>query len=197
MFRSRSWPAGRTRSKAGDARPAADPRHIGRSSCTARPSEEGDWRQALPPKRGSSLQQTAQIGIDRSCGGGVPQRVREAGETVQLIAPMGLRSTRTIARQREVGDGGTSSVSEPESLRKTHLTPRRRLQPSWDTLPWRQYTRSGLRNAIPIRALRKRRVLIQVVHCSFGCPRMHGLHRQANWRSGAVARPRQHSPSPR
>ena len=35
---------------------------------------------------------------------------------------MGLRSTRATARQREVSDGGTSNVSEPESLRKTHLT---------------------------------------------------------------------------
>jgi hypothetical protein len=26
-----------------------------------------------------------------------------------------------MARQREVSDGGTSNVSEPESLRKTHL----------------------------------------------------------------------------
>ncbi len=35
---------------------------------------------------------------------------------------MGLRSTRATARQRVVSDGGTSNVSEPESLRKTHLT---------------------------------------------------------------------------
>jgi len=35
---------------------------------------------------------------------------------------MGLRSTRATARQLEVSDGGTSNVSEPESLRKTHLT---------------------------------------------------------------------------
>jgi hypothetical protein len=39
---------------------------------------------------------------------------------------MGLRSTRATARQREVSDGGTSSVSEPESLRKTHLTSQQR-----------------------------------------------------------------------
>jgi hypothetical protein len=35
---------------------------------------------------------------------------------------MGLRSTRATARHRVVSDGGTSNVSEPESLRKTHLT---------------------------------------------------------------------------
>ena len=34
----------------------------------------------------------------------------------------GLRSTRATARHRVVSDGGTSNVSEPESLRKTHLT---------------------------------------------------------------------------
>ena len=41
----------------------------------------------------------------------------------QLIASMGLRSTRATARHREDPDGVTSNVSEPESLRKTHLTP--------------------------------------------------------------------------
>jgi hypothetical protein len=44
---------------------------------------------------------------------------------VQISASMGLRSTRATARQREVCDGGTSSVSEPESLRKTHLNSRK------------------------------------------------------------------------
>jgi len=38
------------------------------------------------------------------------------------MASMGLRRTRATARQLEVSDGGTSNVSEPESLRKTHLT---------------------------------------------------------------------------
>ncbi|MGB7987203.1 MAG: hypothetical protein WCF54_18720 [Terracidiphilus sp.] len=37
------------------------------------------------------------------------------------MASAGLRSTRATARQREVSEGGTSNVSEPESLRKTHL----------------------------------------------------------------------------
>jgi hypothetical protein len=41
-------------------------------------------------------------------------------------ASSGLRSTRTTARHADVwdaavSDGGTSNVSEPESLRKTHL----------------------------------------------------------------------------
>ena len=40
----------------------------------------------------------------------------------QLKASTGLRSTRETARQREVSEVGTSNVSEPESLRKTHLT---------------------------------------------------------------------------
>jgi hypothetical protein len=40
----------------------------------------------------------------------------------QLNESMGLRSTRTTARQREVPEAGTSNVSDPESLRKTHLT---------------------------------------------------------------------------
>jgi hypothetical protein len=40
----------------------------------------------------------------------------------QLNESMGLRSTRTTARQREVPEAGTSNVSVPESLRKTHLT---------------------------------------------------------------------------
>ena len=40
----------------------------------------------------------------------------------QLNESMGLRSTRTTARQREVPEAGTSNVSEPEALRKTHLT---------------------------------------------------------------------------
>ena len=52
---------------------------------------------------------------------------------VQLNASMGLRSTRATARQREIGDSGTSSVREPESLRKTHLTPRRHPQPKLRT----------------------------------------------------------------
>jgi len=41
---------------------------------------------------------------------------------VQLTASMGLRSTRDTARHLEISDGGTSSVSERESLLKTHLT---------------------------------------------------------------------------
>ncbi len=41
---------------------------------------------------------------------------------VQPTASRGLRSTRATARHLEISDGGTSNVSEPESLRKTHLT---------------------------------------------------------------------------
>jgi hypothetical protein len=75
---------------------------------------------------GNSIQQASQIGTLESCGSGEPQREQEAGRRAQLKASMGLRSTRATARQREVSDGGTSSVSEPEFLRKTHLSSRKR-----------------------------------------------------------------------
>jgi len=61
------------------------------------------------------------MGTDERCGRGEPQRTHEAGKRAQLMASAGLRSTRATARQREVSEGGTSNVSEPESLRKTHL----------------------------------------------------------------------------
>ena len=64
------------------------------------------------------------MGTEESCGRGEPQRTQGAGKRAQLTASMGLRSTRATARQREVSEGGTSNVSEPESLRKTHLTSR-------------------------------------------------------------------------
>jgi hypothetical protein len=35
---------------------------------------------------------------------------------------MGLRNTRTTARQREVSEGGRSNARKPELLLKTHLT---------------------------------------------------------------------------
>ena len=75
---------------------------------------------------GNSIQQASQIGTEESCGRGKPQREHEAGRRAQLKASMGLRSTRATARHREVSDGGTSIVSEPESLRKTHLSLRKR-----------------------------------------------------------------------
>src|SRR5581483_1339743 len=46
----------------------------------------------------------------------------EVGNRMQEMASMGLRSTRDTARHLEISDGGTSSVNELESLRKTHLT---------------------------------------------------------------------------
>ena len=67
------------------------------------------------------------VGIDRS-----PSMIKAArerlpvarfdGKRAQLTASTGLRRTRATARQREVSEVGTSNVSEPESLRKTHLT---------------------------------------------------------------------------
>jgi hypothetical protein len=61
------------------------------------------------------------MGTEENCGKGEPQRAHEAGKMAQPRASTGLRSTRATARQREVSNGGTSNVSEPESLRKTHL----------------------------------------------------------------------------
>src|ERR1035438_263144 len=78
-----------------------------------------------PLRTGNSVQQRSQIGTEESRGRGEPQRAQKAGRRAQPNASMGLRSTRATARQREVSDGGTSNVSEPESLRKTHLTSRR------------------------------------------------------------------------
>ena len=63
------------------------------------------------------------MGTEERCGKGEPQRAQQEGKRAQLSASMGLRSTRTTARQREVSDGGASLVSKPESMLKTHLTP--------------------------------------------------------------------------
>jgi hypothetical protein len=41
---------------------------------------------------------------------------------VEPIASRGLRRTRATARQRDVSESEPSIVSEPEFLRKTHLT---------------------------------------------------------------------------
>ena len=46
----------------------------------------------------------------------------------QPRASRGLRSTRATARHRLTSDGGTSNVSDLESLRKTHLTLGRRVE---------------------------------------------------------------------
>lgn len=71
--------------------------------------------------RGISVQQASQIGTEEKRGRGDPQRVQNEGRRVQLTASMGLRSTRAMARQREISDRGRSIVSEPKSLLKTHL----------------------------------------------------------------------------
>lgn len=70
----------------------------------------------------TSDQQAAQIGAEESCGRRDPQREQEVGKIVQAIASNGLRSTRDTARHLEISDGVASNVSEPESLRKTHLS---------------------------------------------------------------------------
>jgi len=77
--------------------------------------------QAAPSSTGILAQQTSQIGTEESRGRGEPHSEHEAGRRAQLTASTGLRSTRATARHRVVSDGGTSNVSEPESLRKTHL----------------------------------------------------------------------------
>ena len=93
------------------------------SPASARPCRRSGHTDPL--RAGNSVQQTSQIGTGRAAAEGEPQREQGAGRRAQLKASMGLRSTRTTARHREVPDGGTSIVSEPESLRKTHLNWRR------------------------------------------------------------------------
>ena len=66
---------------------------------------------------GNSVQQTSQIGTGERCGRGEPQRAQPAGKSAQPIVSSGLRSTRATARHAEVSEGGTSSVSEPGSLK--------------------------------------------------------------------------------
>ena len=78
----------------------------------------------------TSDQQAAQIGAEESCGRRDPHREHEVGRTVQAIASKGLRSTRDTARHLEISDGVASNVSEPESLRKTHL-----LRGRWQSPP--------------------------------------------------------------
>lgn len=93
------------------------------------PGETGGGAGSESPQRwhvggawmGNSIQQTSQIGTRESRGRSAPQREQEAGKSVQLKLSKGLRSTRTTARQRVVGDGGTSLTAMRESLWKTHL----------------------------------------------------------------------------
>ncbi len=84
-------------------------------------SESPQRMHAGPVRTETSVQQASQIGAEERCGSGEPHRLQEEGKRAQLTASRGLRSTRATARHAEVSDGGTSNVSEPESLRKTHL----------------------------------------------------------------------------
>jgi hypothetical protein len=70
---------------------------------------------------GNSDQQTGQIGTEESAGRGEPQRSQEEGRRAQLKLSIGLRSTRTTARQRVVCARGTSVTRMAVSLEKTHL----------------------------------------------------------------------------
>jgi hypothetical protein len=69
----------------------------------------------------NSDQQTGQIGTEESSGNGEPQRAQDEGRRAQLKLSIGLRSTRTTARQRAVCSSGTSVVRMAESMWKTHL----------------------------------------------------------------------------
>ena len=112
--------------------PALDgPARSGASSVSPQRAHTG------PLARGNSVQQRSQMGTDERCGRGEPQRAQEAGKRAQLTASTGLRRTRATARQREVSEVGTSNVSEPESLRKTHLTGgvKRKNSPPADSIP--------------------------------------------------------------
>jgi hypothetical protein len=77
--------------------------------------------QTEPDWTGNSDQQTGQIGTEESSGKGEPQRAQEEGRRAQLKLSIGLRSTRTTARQRVVCANGTSAVRMAVSLEKTHL----------------------------------------------------------------------------
>jgi len=77
--------------------------------------------QTEPDWTGNSDQQTGQIGTEESSGKGEPQRAQEEGRRAQLKLSIGLRSTRTTARQRVVCANGTSAVRIAVSLEKTHL----------------------------------------------------------------------------
>ena len=94
---------------------ARSPETVGSSSGSPQPTHAGLAR------RGISVQHVSQIGTEEKRGGGDPQNVQSQGRRVQLPASMGLRSTRAMARQREISDGGRSIVSESKSLLKTHL----------------------------------------------------------------------------
>ena len=85
-------------------------------------SESPQRTHAGPLRTVTSIQQASQIGAEERRGRGEPQSLQEEGKRAQLTASMGLRRTRATAHQAEVSDCGTSNVSEPESLRKTHLT---------------------------------------------------------------------------
>lgn len=61
------------------------------------------------------------MGTEERRGKGEPQKGQDAGRMAQLKASTGLRNTRATARHAEDPELGTSTVSEPEFLLKTHL----------------------------------------------------------------------------
>jgi len=92
------------------------------AACAGASSVSPQRAHAGPLWIGNSDQHALQIGAKESCGRGEPQRLQKLGRRAQLKASTGLRSTRATARHRDAPDGVTSNVSEPESLRKTHLS---------------------------------------------------------------------------
>jgi hypothetical protein len=92
----------------------------------------------------TSIQQDEQIGTEERRGRGESQREQTAGRKAQLTESTVLRSTRDTARHLEVSKGGTSNVSEPESLSKTHLN----WGGGFEARPCGQYTR--MRPPIPL-----------------------------------------------
>ena len=86
-------------------------------STTGASRESPQRRQTVPLSLEISDQQASQIGTEERRGRGEPQRAQGAGRRVEPIASdietRGLRSTRAMARQRDVSDSGPSIVSEP------------------------------------------------------------------------------------
>src|SRR5947209_14955023 len=129
---------------------------------------------------GTSIQQTSQIGTEERRGRGEPQRAQPEGRKAQLAASSGLRRTRATARHVEVLDG-TSNVSEPESLRKTHLTGGEAIHPPHHYLyPFRSLVARLRALAVPLQAairselfVRLRRQYPQIPAFGLG-PRIHG-----------------------
>jgi hypothetical protein len=76
------------------------------------PRSSPQQAQRVPVCGRSWVQQESQMGTRVKRRREPPQRAQEHGNKAQERLSAGLRSTRTIARQAEVCESGTSSVSE-------------------------------------------------------------------------------------